>query len=128
MDVYRDWFKATSAEATRVADQETLPHSAGCIPSATATAVNSTGSLSPSDAARKIRSAIFAFVAGVRLATLMRLTASSRTDRNVKINSGSNSDGETFAGDNFLIIKTPTNKEFSKQTLSQSYDTIYTLF
>jgi hypothetical protein len=76
-----------------------LFQSAGCIPSSTATAVNWIGSVTPSDAARRIRSAIFAFVAGVRLATAICSTATSSTDRIVKINSGSKFDGASFGDD-----------------------------
>src|SRR5450631_4313094 len=56
-------------------------------------------SVTPSDAARRIRSAIFAFVAGVRLATAICSTATSRTNRIVEINSGSKFDGISFDDD-----------------------------
>jgi hypothetical protein len=51
-----------------------------------------------------MRSAIFDFVAGVRLATSIRSTAESRTDRIVETNSGLNSDGVSFGDvDDFRI-------------------------
>jgi hypothetical protein len=56
-------------------------------------------SVTPSDAARRIRSAIFAFVAGVRLATAICSTATSRTDRIFEINSGSKFDAASFGDD-----------------------------
>jgi hypothetical protein len=55
----------------------------------------------PSDAARRIRSAIFAFVAGVRLAASIWSTAESRTDRIVHTSSGANWDGDNFGDCDF---------------------------
>jgi cold shock protein len=49
-----------------------------------------------------IRSAIFAFVAGVRLATAICSTATSRTNRIFEINSGSKFDGASFGDDDDL--------------------------
>ena len=52
---------------------------AGCFPSSIATAFSCAGSVTPSDAARRIRCAIFALVAGVRLLISIWSTAESRT-------------------------------------------------
>ena len=79
--------------------------SAGCFPSSIATAVRCLGSVTPSDAALSILSAIFAFVAVVRLATSIWSTAASKTDFSVDTNSGSKSIGDSFGDDGDFRIK-----------------------
>jgi hypothetical protein len=81
------------------------PQSAGCFPSSIATAFSCSGSVTPCDASLNIRSAIFAFVAGVRLATSICSTAASRTDRIVQTSSEPNL-FVNFGYDNEFDIRT----------------------
>jgi hypothetical protein len=58
----------------------------------------------PSDAARRILSAIFALVAGVLLPTSICATADSRTERMIETNSGPNFVSGNFGnGEHFRI-------------------------
>jgi len=77
-------------------------HAAGTRPSSTAALISSCGSVTPSEAVRTIRCAIFALVAGVRCDRSIRRTAMSSAVFMILTNSGLKLAGEIFVITGFL--------------------------